>query len=202
MFSEPPHELPEAFPLVLERVPAQRLVTVATQPLYLSRARRAQAFERTNVAGCVVHADLDAVLAEVAVGAVSSCVGGDYDRPSGHRLEAWHVETLLHQRRGEEHVCPVVELAQLGPADRVPDHAKLEPRRARERGRDFIADAGLPRRVPDLDRGAKTATSLPGEEVRVIAKLDDLGDRGLVQVRLYRLEDHVVGHDPGHRARE
>src|SRR5215213_7057007 len=175
MLRELLHELPEALPLTRERMPPDRLVAVAPQPLYLFRARRAQAFQRTDVTLGIVHPDLDAVLAEAAVGTVPTGVRGDHDRTGGHRLQPRHVETLLHERRGEEHVGPMVELAQLGPADRIPDRPKIEVRRAGEQRRDLVAHLGFPRRVPDLGRRAKTAASLLGEEARIVAKIYDHG---------------------------
>src|SRR5215213_3334044 len=183
-------------------MPPDRLVTVAPQPLYLSLACHAKALQRTDVVSSIIHPHLDAVLPEAAVGAVSAGVRGDNDGTRGHRLQSWHVETLLHERRGEEHVRPVVELAQLGPTDRVPYRPKLEVRRAREHRGDLVAHVGLPRRVSDLDSVSEIAASPFGEEVGVVAEIYDLGHGGRVQVRLYGFEDHVVGHDPGHRTRE
>src|SRR5215203_310481 len=183
-------------------MPPDRLVTIAPQPLYLYLARHAQALQRTDVVPGIIHPYLEAVLPEAAVGAVSAGVGGDNDRTRGHGLQPWHVETLLHERRGEEHVRPVVQLAQLGPTDRVPYRPKLEMRRARQHRGDLVAHVGLPRRVPDLDLVSEIAASLFGEEIGVVAEIYDLGHRGRVQVRLYSFENHVVGHDPGHRPRE
>src|SRR5918995_3882433 len=199
---EPLHEPPEKLPLALERVPPDRLVAASPQPLYLCRTLNAQAFQRTDVAAGIVHADLYAVLAEAAIGAVPTGVRGDNDCTRGHRLQPWHVETLLHERRGEKDIRPVVELAQLGPADRVPDGQKLEVRRAGEHGGDLVTHIGLPRRVADLDRGAKAAAPLFREEVRVVAEVYDLGHGRRVQVRPHRFQDHVVRHNAGHRARE
>src|SRR5215210_6309593 len=102
MLREPPHEPPETLPLVLQRMPPDRLVAASLQPLYLFRTRRAQTLQRTDVTPGIVHADLDAILAEAAVSPVPTGVRGDDDRPGGHRLEPRHVETLLHERGGEE----------------------------------------------------------------------------------------------------
>src|SRR5215203_6394730 len=165
-------------------MPPDRLVTIAPQPLYLYLARHTQALQRTDVVSGIIHPHLDAVLPEAAVGAVSAGVGGDNDRTRGHRLQPWHVETFLHERRGEEHVRPVVELAQLGPTDRVPYRPKLEMRRAGEHRGYLVAHFGLPRSVPNLDPGTQTAASMLSEKVGVVAEVYNLGQGGRVQVRL------------------
>src|SRR5215207_10290944 len=125
---QPVHKLAEALPLVLQGVLPDGRVSTPAQPLYLLRTTFAQALQRLDVAPGVLEADLDAVLAEAAVGPVAAGVGGDHDRSGGHCLQPRHVEPLLDEGRRQKDVRPLVELSELPPPDRLPYCPKLETR--------------------------------------------------------------------------
>jgi hypothetical protein len=199
---QPLHKFAEALPLVLQGVQLDGLVACPAQPLYLLRRAFTQALQRLDIAPGVLEPDPDAILAEAAVGPVAARVRGDHDRSGGHRLEPRHVEAFLDERRREKDLRPVIELPQFLPPDGLPYRPELEMPVAREYPRYLISHSALPGGIADLDRVAETAPSLLREEARLVAEQDHLAHRGGVQVRLDRLEDHVVRHDAGHRARE
>src|SRR5918994_2822994 len=184
----------EVLPLPGEGVPLWRLVPAPAHKVELGGIGRLEREQDFGVASSFVELHPQAVFAELAVSPVASSVGGEHDRPGGHRFEAGEVETLLDQGGGEEDVGPVVEFAQLLPAHGVPDRAELERRVSYPFGHP-VAHVGLPGSVGYPDPRPEPSGPFSGEERGVVAQVYDLCHGRLVQVGPDCFEDHVVRHD-------